>query len=155
MLRKMNGVLYDEELRLACNKLPDNAEFDFLIVNKNHNRNLPSQTYLFSVVLKYLSDALPDHPSAIALYRYFEEKFAPQHTCILNGRRFVYRDLKSEKIVDFDNFIGRVIEYSRLKWNIEIPTKEELSESKNREFYSQAYLSQEVDWNSFISSKKA
>ena len=152
-LRKYDGVLYEDELRAACVKLPDNEEFEFLIVDKKRNRNLPSLSYLFSVVLKYLSDYLPDHPDTKALYRYFEDMFAPQHTCTINGQQFVYCDLKSEKIVDVDNFIERVVDYSRKRWNIIIPDKEEISDAKNREYYSKAYANQDADWRSFISSK--
>ena len=152
-IRKIDGMLHDEDLRRACEKLQDGIEYDFLIVDHKRNRNLPSLSYLFSVVLKYLSDTLPDHPDTKALYRYFEELFAPQHTCTIRGKRFVYQDLKSEKIIDVDNFIERVVKYSRENWNIVIPDKEELREQQNRELYSQAYLNQEIDWSSFISSK--
>lgn len=152
-IRKVNGILFYDDLKVVCGKLPDGGEYDFLIVDTKRNRNLPTLSYLFSVVFSYLSDVLPDHPDTKALYRYFEALFAPSHTCTINGRKFEYQDLKSEKIVDVDNFAERVIEYSRIKWGIRIPTKEELKDSKNREFFSQAYLGQEVDWSSFISSK--
>ena len=49
-MSKMCGQLFDEELRKACSKLPDNAEYEFLIVNQKKNRNLPYTQYLFSVV---------------------------------------------------------------------------------------------------------
>ncbi len=150
---KVDGILQDEELRTACRKLPDGMEYDFLIVDHKRNRNLPSLSYLFSVVLKYLSDTLADHPDTKALYRYFEEIFAPQHTCTINGQRFAYQDLKSERIVDVDNFIERVVNYSKETWGIIIPDKEELKDQENREYYSQAYLNQEADWSSFISSR--
>ena len=152
-LVKVDGVLHDDDLRTALAKLQDGMEYDFLIVDHKRNRNLPSLSYLFSVVLKYLSDALPEHPDTKALYRYFEDGFAPLHTCIINGEQFEYCDLKSEKIVDVDNFIERVVKYSRDTWGIEIPDKEELREQENRELYSQAYLNQDADWSSFISSR--
>lgn len=152
-IRKVDGVLYDDELWAVCDNLPDGGEYDFLIVDTNRNRNLPRLAYLFSVVLKYISDYLPDHPATKALYRYFEDIFAPRHTCTINGLRFEYQDLKSEKPVDVDNFIERIVEYSRKEWGIRVPDKDELKDAENREFFSQAYLNQEADWSSFISSK--
>lgn len=152
-LLKVDGVLHDDDLRTALGKLQDGMEYDFLIVDHKRNRNLPSLSYLFSVVLKYISDYLPDHPDTKALYRYFEDFFAPLHTCIINGEQFEYCDLKSERIVDVDNFIERVVKYSKETWGIEIPDKEELQDPNNRELYSQAYLNQDADWSSFISSR--
>jgi hypothetical protein len=153
-MRKMCGKLFDEELREKCAKLPDNRDYLFLIVDDKKNRMLPYTQYLHSVVYKYLSSVLPDHPDTIALYKFFEQKFAKVRTCTINGKRFEYRELKSEKTVDVNSFIERVIEYARKEWGIEIPTREAFSEPEMREFYSEAYQNQEVEWNSVISSLK-
>lgn len=154
-MRKVAGTLYAEELRAACDKLPDNTEYEFLIVNEKKNRNLPYITYLFSVVLTFLSNSLPDHPSTIALYKFFEDTFAPIHTCTINGEQFEYCELKSEKSIDVNNFIERVVEYASKNWGIEIPRNETLAQPEYREIHSQAYLGQEVEWGSFISSLKS
>lgn len=153
-IRKVCGTLYCDELKEACDKLPDNQEYEFLIVNQERNRTLPYTKYLFSVVLKYIASMLPDHPSAIALYKYFEDMFAPIHTCTINGEQFEYCELKSEKVIDVNNFIERVVEYASEKWGIEIPTQYEMTLPENRDFYSQAYMNQDIAWNSVISSLK-
>lgn len=152
--RKFNGQLLDDELKAVCDKLPDNKEYVFVIADEGKNRNLPYLTYLFSVVLKYLSDMLPDHPSTTALYKYFEDIYAPIHTCTVNGEQFEYCELKSEKSIDVNNFIERVVEYASKNWGIEVPRNETLAKPENRELYSQAYLKQDIDWNSVISSLK-
>lgn len=152
--RKFNGQLLDDELKAVYNKLPDNKEYVFVIADEGKNRNLPYLTYLFSVVLKYLSDMLPDHPSTTALYKYFEDIYAPIHTCTVNGEQFEYCELKSEKSIDVNNFIERVVEYASKNWGIEVPRNETLAKPENRELYSQAYLKQDIDWNSVISSLK-
>ncbi len=152
--RKFNGRLLDDELKAVCDKLKDNQEFVFVIADEGKNRNLPYTTYLFSVVLKYLSDTLPEHPSPIALYKYFEKMYAPVHTCTINGAQFNYCELKSEKSIDVNNFIERVVEYASQRWGIEVPRNETLAKPENRELYSQAYLQQDIDWNSVISSLK-
>lgn len=154
-MRKMCGRLYDEKLKEACDKLPDNRDYLFLIVDDRKNRTLPCTQYLFSVVYAYLSKTLPDHPAPIALYKYFEQMFASVHTCTINGERYEYRDLKSEKSIDVNNFIERVIEYVRNEWDIEIPRDESFKDPEVREFYSCAYLNQDMEWNSVISSLKA
>lgn len=152
--RKFNGRIIGDELHQTLDKLSDNKEYLFVVADEKKNRNLPYLTYLFSVVLKYLSDKLPDHPSTTALYKYFEGKFAPTHPCTVNGEWFKYRELKSEKSIDVNNFIERVVEYASENWGIEVPRNETLAKPENRELYSQAYLTQDIDWNSVISSLK-
>lgn len=150
-MRKLCGILYAEEFEAACLKLPDNKDYLFLIADESKNRKLPYTTYLFSVVLPFISRQLPDHPSSTALYKFFEHKFAPVHPCTINGIPTRYQEIKSEKSVDVNNFIERVVEYALKEWSIDIPSTDELSQPANREFQSQAYLNQEVDWNSFVS----
>ena len=152
--RKFNGQLLDDELKAICDKLPDNKEYVFTIADETKNRNLPYLTYLFTIVLKYLSDTLPDRPSPIAIYKYFEDLYAPLHTCTVNGEQFAYCELKTEKSIDVNNFIERVVEYASKHWGIEVPRNEVLAKPENRELYSQAYLKQDIDWNSVISSLK-
>lgn len=153
-VRISGGVLFDEKLRAALDDLVDDGEYKFLIVDEQKNPNMPYLNYLFSVVLATVSQSLPDHPSTKSLYRYFEELFAPSHTCTIDNQRYEYRDLKSERVNVINNFIERVIEYSQNKWNIEIPSSSLLRDAEYREYYSQAYLGQEAEWASFISSIK-
>lgn len=153
-MKKVAGHLFDDELKAACQKLPDNENYMFLIVDDGKNRNLPYLSYLFSVVLKYLSDALPGHPSTTALYKYFEDMYAPEHSCTINGERFLYRELKSEKSSDVNNVIEKVVEYASENWGIEVPRQEDLKTPELRELHSQAYLNQEVNWSKFLSSHK-
>lgn len=152
-LRKVGGILYNKELKAALSQLGDNENYIFYIADDKRNRNLPNLSYLFSVVLKYISDKLPEHPPTEALYRYFEQKFALVHTCLINGKEFKYTDAKREKSSDVNDFIERVVEFSRKEWGIEIPDNDELRDPENREFYVQAHAQAEIDWNSFISSK--
>lgn len=154
-IRKFNGKLLADELNSVCDKLADNKEYVFAIADFGKARNLPYTTYLFSVVLTYLSKELSDHPSTIALYKYFEDMYAPVHSCTINGEQFDYCELKSEKSIDVNNFIERVIEYARTKWGIEVPRNDTMAKPENRELYSQAYIKQDVDWSSVISSLKS
>ncbi len=153
--RKFNGKLIADELNSVCDKLADNQEYVFAIADFGKARNLPYTTYLFSVVLTYLSQTLPDHPSTIALYKYFEDMYAPIHTCTINGEQFKYCELKSEKAIDVNNFIERVVEYASTEWGIEVPRNETMAKPENRELCSQAYIKQDVDWSSVISSLKS
>lgn len=151
--RKIAGNLFKHELDEALDKLPDGESFRFLIVDDQPNRVLPHLTYLFSVLLKVISDQLPDHPSTESLYRYFEDEFAPIHTCTINGERYEYCDLKREKSVDVGKFIEKVTEFARSEWHLDIPENKELKNPENVGVYSQAYLNQQVDWCRFLSSK--
>lgn len=151
--RKVDGNLFKHELDASLDKLPDGESFKFLIVDDKPNRVLPQLTYLFSVLLKVISDQLPEHPSTEALYRYFEDEFAPLHTCKINGEVYEYTDLKREKAVDVGKFIESITEFARTEWHLEIPENKDLRKPENAELYSQAYLQQEVDWCRFLSSK--
>lgn len=151
---KVAGHTVMDEFLSACNKLPDGKEYLFVICDETKNKNLPYLSYLFSVVLKYLSDALPDHPSATALYKFFEGLFAPVHTSEINGKQFQYCELKSEKARDVNNIIEKIVEYAQNEWGIEVPRNEDLKDPELRELHSQAYLNQEVDWSNFISSRQ-
>lgn len=151
---KVAGHTVIDEFKECCLKLPDNDEYLFVICDNKKNRNLPYLSYYFSVVLSYLSDALPDHPSTTALYKFFEDMFAPIHTSRINGEQFEYCELKSEKARDINDVIEKVVEYALVEWGIEIPRQESMKDPEMREFHSQAYLNQEVDWSSFISSRK-
>lgn len=153
-LVKVAGHTVIDEFKAAVDKLPDNDNYLFVICDDTKNRNLPYLSYFFSVVLKYLSDALPEHPSTTALYKFFEDMFAPIHTSIINGERFEYCELKSEKARDVNDIIEKVVEYAQRNWGIEVPRQEDLKDPEMRELHSQAYLNQEVDWSNFISSRK-
>ena len=152
-LRKIGGVLQILELEKDLDKLPDNQNYNYVIYDQRDNRLLPHWTYLFSVVLAQISQQLPDNPSTAALYKYFEEKFAPLHTCLINGEKYEYPNLKGEKTIDVSSFIESITEYVHQHWNITIIAEESLKDGDCRDFYVKAYTSQEVDWNKFISSK--
>lgn len=153
-LMKVAGHTVIDEFKNACEKLPDNNDYLFVICDDKKNRNLPFLSYLFSVVLKFISDSLPDHPGTTALYRYFEDMFAPIHTVKINNEQFQYCDLKTEKSSDVNDVIERIVEYALKEWGIEVPRNEDLKDPGLRELHSQAYLNQEVDWSNFISSRK-
>lgn len=153
-LQKVAGHVVIDEFNAVCDKLPDGEDYLFVVCDDTKNRNLPYLSYLFSVVLKYLSDALPDHPSTTALYKFFEDMFAPLHTSEINGQQFEYCELKTEKASDVNNVIEKVVEYALKEWGIEVPRNEDLKDPAMRELHSQAYLNQEVDWSNFISSRK-
>ena len=151
---KVAGHTVIDEFNRACEKLPDNNDYLFVICDDKKNKNLPYLSYLFSVVLKYISDSLPDHPGTTALYKYFEDMFAPIHTVRINNEQFQYCELKSEKASDVNDIIERIVEYALKEWGIEVPRQEDLKDPAIRELHSQAYLNQEVDWSNFISSRK-
>lgn len=152
-IQRVAGNTFCAEFLKACEKLPDNNDYLFVICDNTKNRNLPFLSYLFSVVLKYLSDALPNKPGTTALYRFFEEKFAPVHSSEINGKQFLYRDLKSERSNDVNEVIEKIVEYAYKTWGIEVPRQDDLKDPALRELHSQAYLNQEVDWSNFISSR--
>ena len=153
VIKKVDGVLYDEEYSKASAKLPDNADYEFLIVDKKRNRNLPCVSYLFSVVLSQIAEQLPEHPATEALYRYFEEMFAPRHSVTIKGVEYGYFDLKREKALIIDKVTESIIDFVQKNWGITVTSKEELQDAQNSEYYSLAYKEQAVSWAKFFSHK--
>lgn len=142
---KIKGVVEVQDNNAGFKELVDlldnlpNGEYEYLIYDKLKNRSLPQLKYLFGVVLKTISNGLPDHPPVDALYRYFEEVYAPIHTCKIQGEKYEYFDLKNEKSIEMDDVIERIIHHAATQWNIKIPTKEEIREAEARELYIDAY----------------
>lgn len=153
-LTKVAGNCFCDEFTSACEKLPDGEDYLFVITDNTKNRALPALTYLFSVVLTYVANSLSEKPSTTALYKYFEDMFAPIHTSVINGKTFEYVELKSEKVSDINDVTERIIEYVSQEWGIEVPRNETMKDPRLRELYSQAYLNQEADWSNYLSSLK-
>lgn len=154
-IRKLDGVLYKKELDEVLEKLKDSDDgYDFLVYDHKNNRQLPNLTYLHAVVLKQISDELPDHPSVTALYKYFEEIFAPEHTCTINGKEYTYFDLKNEKSIDFGNVVEKIAKYVQKHWNITIISQDEIRNAEAREFFAKAYAKLDVDWKHFLSHRQ-
>ena len=105
------GEADTEELLDSLENLPD-GEYKFLIYDEAKNRSLPQLKYLFGIVLKQISDALPEHPKIDALYRYFEEVYAPIHVCTIAGEKYQYFDLKNEKPIELDNVIRKIVQHA-------------------------------------------
>ena len=133
-----DGYADTEELLDSVDDLPD-GEFGYLLFDKEKNRSLPQLKYLFGVVLKTISEQLEDHPSVDALYRYFEEIYAPILTCDIQGERFEYFDLKHAKSIEMDDVITKIIHHAKQEWGIEMPTRDELKSAEASEAYLGAY----------------
>lgn len=127
-----------EDFLDSVEKLPE-GDYEYLIYDKFKNRSLPQLKYLFGVVLKTISDGLPNHPPVDALYRWFEQVYAPLHSCIIEGQTFEYVDLKNENSVEMDYVIQRIIHHARREWNITIPDRDVLKAPEARELYTDAY----------------
>lgn len=152
--RKVAGAIHDRELQEALAKLPDNKNYEFVIIDDRANRLLPYLTYLFNVVLKSISDQLPDHPDTEALYRYFEEKLAPPHACTINGEKYEYFNLKGERKNEVVNFVEKIDEYVQKHWGLDPVIRiEELKDAKHRDLHAMVYMNQDVNWSNFLSSR--
>jgi hypothetical protein len=116
------------------------GEYTYLIFDEKKNRPLPQLKYLFGVVLRTISDRLPDNPPVEALYRYFEEVYAPIHVSFVNGEKYEYFDLKNEKPIEMDDVIEKIIHHAATEWGIKIPEKDKLMAPEAKELYADAYL---------------
>lgn len=106
------------------------------------NPALPSLKYLNGVVLKTISDALPEHPPVAALYSYFEEMFAPILEHEIAGEKYQYFDLKKCKVAEMDAVIDKIIKFSKTEWNIDVLSKIEVKSPEASVAYIDAYTNQ-------------
>lgn len=123
------------------------GEYGFLIFDKEKNKTLPQLKYLNGVVLKRISEELPGHPDVSALYRYFEELYAPILKDEIDEETYEYFDLKSAKSSEMNEVIEKIIHHAKTKWNIEIITRDELKLPSASEPYADAYASQWKDYS--------
>ena len=111
----------------------------------NLNKSLPQLKYLFGVVLKTISEQLPTHPPVDALYRYFEEIYAPIHVCDLpGGEKYEYFNLKNEKASEMNEVIERIIHHVNTEWGIKVMLKDKTKMPEAKELWAGAYTEQ---WN--------
>ncbi|MDR1459095.1 MAG: hypothetical protein LBI60_02650 [Bacteroidales bacterium] len=134
-----------KELLDSVDELPE-GDYEYLIYDKQKNRSLPQLKYLCGVVLKAISDKLPNHPPINALYSYFEEIYAPIKTVIIEGEKYEYFDLKTEKSIEMDDVIEKIIRHAATQWGITAPSRDELKAPEAREAYMDAYTDM---WKSF------
>ena len=99
-----NGDVDLNEFKESLYDLSD-GEYGFLIFDKEKNKTLPQLKYLNGVVLKRISEELPGHPDVSALYRYFEELYAPILKDEIDGETYEYFDLKSAKSSEMNEVI--------------------------------------------------
>lgn len=106
------------------------------------NPALPQLKYLNGIVLKTISDGLPDHPPVAAIYSYFEEMFAPILEHEIAGKKYPYFDLKKCKVADMDTVIDKIIKFANTEWNIDVLTKIEVRKPEASVAYINAYTNQ-------------
>lgn len=139
-----DGKACTEATDLAFEGLSD-GDYTVLIFDDTKNRSLPQLKYLFGVVLKEISEKLPTHPPVDALYRYFEEIYAPIHTCDLPGvEKFEYFSLKNEKASEMNEVIESIIHHVATEWGIKIESRDAVKLPEAKELWAGAYTEQ---WN--------
>lgn len=146
-----DGQADTEELLDCVGKMencPD-GEFGFLLFDKEQNRLLPKLKHLFGVVFQTISEEHPDHPPVNALYNFFEDRFCPRLSCMIDGRMFEFLDMKTLPSVDFDSVVEDIISYAQREWHIDILDR---IEAKNNGScaatpYHNAYATQWTDYS--------
>lgn len=139
-----DGKAVRHEVDWAIGDLKD-GDYNVFIFDDARNRPLPHLKYLFGVVLKSISEQLSTHPSVDALYRYFEELYAPIHTCDLpGGEKYDYFNLKNEKASEVNDFIESVVRHASTEWGIKVMSKDEIKMPEAKELWAGAYSDQ---WN--------
>jgi len=128
-----------KDIKDAVDTLPAGA-YKYVICDETKNPSLPQLKYLFGVVLRTISDALPGNPPIDGLYRYFEEMYAPIRACNLPEGKFEYFNLKNEKSVEVNNVIEKIIHHAAEKWGIEVPERDLLRTPGASEPFMDAYL---------------
>lgn len=134
------------EFENGLEKLED-GEYGYLLFDKEKNKTLPQLKYLHGIVLKTISEKLPNHPPVSALYRYFEGLYAPELLCQIQGKTFSYVDLKGCKSSEMNEVIEKIIHHSKNQWNIDVLSRENLKLPECSEAYAGAYAE---DWTNYL-----
>lgn len=134
------GYANTDELLDSVDILP-NGEYGYLLFDKKKNRSLPQLKFLFGYILPTISNELESHPSPEALYRYFEEIYAPIHRCKIPGEEeeFEYFDLKNEPATEMDFVIEKIIHHAMSEWQIDLLSRDLLKAAEAQEAYAGAY----------------
>lgn len=103
--------------------------------------------YLYAVVLKTISEELPEHPKVEVLYRKFEKMFAPTRTTKLFKNEFSYQDLKNCSSSELDEVIQKIIWFASENLGIEVMQRLDFRPSEVTEAYVGAYNEQWEDYN--------
>lgn len=135
-----NGYADTSELLDSVDNL-ENGEYGYLLFDKQKNRSLPQLKFLFGYLLPTLSQKLEGNPEPEALYRYFEEIYAPIHSCKIPGEKqvFEYFDLKNENATEMDTVITKIIHHAMSEWNIDLLSRDLMKTSEAQEAYAGAY----------------
>lgn len=135
-----NGYADTSELMDSVDHLGE-GEYGYLLFDKTKNRSLPQLKFLFGYLLPTLSEQLENHPEPEALYRYFEEIYAPIHSCDIPGeeRTFEYFDLKNENAAEMSNVIEKIIHHAMSEWHIDLLDRDLIKSSEAQEAYAGAY----------------
>ena len=145
-----DGKAVNNEIYRVIPRLKD-GDYTVLFMDDTKNRSLNNLKYLFGVVLKTISDELPNHPPVDALYRYFEEIYAPIHVCDLpGGERYEYFNLKNEKAKEMNEVIEDIIHHAKSEWGIDIMSKVDVKQPEAKEVWAGAYTEQ---WKAFLDEK--
>ena len=143
---KFGDEIHQESLNGALNALPD-GDYSILIFDQQKNKALNQLKYLFGIVLKAISKELPEHPDVDALYRYFEEMFAPIYYVKISGENgeYSYYNLKGEKQQVLSRVTEQIINYALSEWGIKVLTRENISSPEAKALYAGAYSEQWKD----------
>lgn len=138
------GVSYTEALQRNLQRLAD-GNYRCLVLDNAPNKALPFLKYLFGVVLKDLSDktGIP----VDALYKYFEDKFAPVRHAKIDGKIFEYKNIKDESSQALRDFTERIITFAEEEWGIKAMERDALKAPEAAAPYAEAYTDQ---WKSFF-----
>ena len=134
------------ELQREVRRLPD-GEYAFYLCDKTPNNALPRLKYLYGVVLKTISEELPDHPKVEVLYRKFEKMFAPMRETKLFKNEFSYQDLKNCSSAELDDVIQKIIWFASENLGIEIMKRLDFKQIEATEAYVGAYNDQWADYS--------
>lgn len=126
-----------EELLDFVDTLPE-GDYHYVIYDKKKNPSLPQLKYLFGVVLKTISEKHPEHPTVDALYRFFEQVYAPIHVCEIEGEKFEYFDLKNDKPSEVCDVIQRIVHHATKHWGITFPERDFLKLPEARQLFVEA-----------------
>ena len=149
IIKVFDGEIPEEEVLASIRKLEE-GEYGYIIFDKQKNKSLNIVKFIMGYLLTEISKKLPDHPPVIALYRYFEEVFAPLNSCTINGEKYEYFDLKGEKVKEINSVVERIVDHAKSEWGIDVLSRSQLSSPEAQVPYAGAYANTWADYSRIL-----
>lgn len=119
----------------------DKGDYGFIIFDKEENPMLPMMRYIHSILIKNIHKKLRQQGykvTEIGLYRFFEQKFAPEITEQVGDEMITYQNMKGLKTKELSDIADKIVEFGN-RIGVTFPTRREMKTKRYNDKYVELY----------------